>query len=155
MFSVFGVCHVVAESFKLWMAEGVKHTKAKEVLWGKIQNNDVANIVIDMERRCRNDNMPKIRSRICAVRLVNKSPGPCPPYSHSPAPADKRVVRVCWRSPEITLAASFQGGRGRHGYSIHETSFEEMWFGRQKIDPIKNMFCSMFEATPTLMSETY
>ena len=58
------------------------------------------------------------------------------------------------RSLEITLAASFLGGPGRHGYSIQETLFEEISFGRPKTNQMKNIFFSTFEATPTLMSDT-
>ena len=107
-----------------------------------------------METRCCNDNLLKIQSRICAKGLVNKSPSPCPRYSHSPTPAEKQVLRVRMRSLEITLATSFLGGRGRHGYSTHETLFEEISFGRPKSNQMKNMFSSTFEATPTLMSES-
>ena len=38
----------------------------------------------------------------------------------------------------------FQGFHGRHGYSIHETLFEEISFGRPKSNAMKNMFCCTF-----------
>ena len=58
------------------------------------------------------------------------------------------------RSLEITLVVSFLGGPGWHRYSIRETLFEEISFGRPKTNHMENMFFSTFEATPTLMSET-
>ena len=107
-----------------------------------------------METRCCNDNLPKIRSRICAKRLVYNRQSPCPPYSRSPTPAEDGVVRVRMRSLQNTVAATFPGGHGRHGSSIHETLFEEISFGRPKSNAMKNMFCSTFEATPKLTRET-
>ena len=106
-----------------------------------------------METRCCNDNLPEIQSRICAKRLVSKIPSPCAPYSRSPSSPEKRVLRMCIRSLEITLVASFLGARGRHGHNIHEKLFEEISFGRPKSNQTKNMFFSTFDATPTLMSE--
>jgi len=96
-------------------------------------NNNLYNIVIEMDTRCGNDNLRKTSSRICPKRLVNKSPSPCPSHLHSPTQADRRVVRVCMPSLEITLAASFLVGRGRHRYKIHERLFEEISFGDQKL----------------------
>ena len=97
-----------------------------------------------METRCCKDNLPKISSRICPKRLADKGPSPFPCRSHGPTQADRRVVRVGMRSLEIILAASFLVGRGRPGYKMQETLFAEISFGRPKINPMKNMFCSMF-----------
>ena len=97
-----------------------------------------------METRCCKDNLPKISSRIFPKRLFDKSPSPCPPHSHGLTRADRRVVRVCLCSLEITPATSFLVGRGRHRYKVHEMLFAEISFGRLKINPMKNMFCSTF-----------
>ena len=86
-----------------------------------------------MEARCCKDNLQQISSRIYPKRLVDKSPSPCPSHLHSPTQADRRVVPVCMPSLEITLAASFLVGRGRHRYKIHERLFEEISFGDQKL----------------------
>ena len=75
----------------------------------KNRSNDVDNIVIGMEIRCCNDNSSKIRSRICAKRLVYNRQSPCPPYSHSPIQGNQGAVHVCVHNIEITLAARFLG----------------------------------------------
>ena len=61
---------------------------------------------------------------------------------------------MCMHSLAITLEVSFLRGRGRHGYSMHETLLQEISFGRPKSNTMKNMFFSTSEATPTLVSET-
>jgi len=57
-------------------------------------------------------------------------------------------------SIEVAILVSVLGGCGRHGYKTHEMLFEEISFGRPKSNQMKNIFYSMFEATPSLMSET-